>query len=204
MSEIAQRQAPLVHSPYDRNAMSFSDMLDEAVEVQGNQLVKDDIADELEGVPFVITKVTFRPGMLDPGDKSRRLAYVSCEAVIADEVYLAKRKVNLDEKPFLPGDHIVFNDGSTGIYRQIVAVLESVGYITLPDGPVAGPKGACRYDAPPAEWDETPVGESHVDQSMGENFWHYSADVRIFAPRGIRVSEYANDYTQDGKTRYLA
>ena len=207
MGAIAKQDpAPLVHTPYDRNSMSFSDMLGEAVEVQGNQLVKDDVADELEGVPFLITRVTFRPGFPDPANRARRLAYVSCECVIADDDYLARRKINLDAKPFLPGDHIVFNDGSTGVYRQILAVLESQGYITLPEGNVSGPYGQTRYDAPPAEWLDYPVGDAKTMEVTSEapGFVQYTADVRIFAPRGLRISEYSNDFTADGKTRYLA
>lgn len=193
-------------APYDRNMMSFSDMLGEAVEVQGNQLVKDDIADELVGVPFLITRVVFRPGKVDPHDKTRRLAYVSCESVIADEAYIARRKINLDAKPFLPNDHIVVNDGSTGIYRQVLAVMESQGFIILPEGPVAGPKGETRYDTPPSEWVEMPAGEAWMAEATSDDagFLYYAADVRIFAPRGLRLSEYGNEYTEDGKTRYLA
>lgn len=206
MSEIARKDAPLVHGAYDRNFDSFSAMAEEALEVQGYELAKDDVADALEGVPFIITKVTFRPGFPDPSNKARKLAYVSCECVIADEEYLARRKRNLDNKPFLPGDHVVFNDGSTGVYRQILAALESANYIVLPEGPVSGSYPTTRYDTPPSEWVDINVGESFFGEvgSANEGFMVYSADVRILAPRGLRLSEYSNDYTADGKTRYLA
>lgn len=210
MTDMQQHQAPLVHSPYDRNAVSFSDMIETAVEVQGNQLVKEELADELVGVPFLITKLTFRRGMKDtsvPKDSPVRwMAYVSAEAVIADAAYLASRKINLDDKPFLAGDHIVLNDGSTGIYRQVVAVLESQGYIVLPEGPVQGAKGQVRFDAPPSEWEQIDVGESWFGEvaSANEGFLVYTVDCRIFAPRGLRLSSYSNDYASEAQTRYLA
>lgn len=206
MSDMQRTQAPLVHPVYDRNMMSFGDMVEEAVEVQGNQLVKEELADELVGIPFLITKVTFRRGMKDSENKNRWMAYVSCEAVIADKEYLSRRKVNLDDRPFLPSDHIVLNDGSTGIYRQVVAVLESTGYIVLPDGPVQGSKGQSRYDAPPSEWTAVNVGMTEMGEvgSANEGFLVYTADVRIFAPRGLRLSNYSNDYSAEAKTRYLA
>lgn len=204
-TELTNNPAQVVPA-YDRNRMSFSDMLDEAVEVQGNQLVKEELFDELVGVPFLITKVTFRRGMKDPLNKNRWMAYVSAEAVIADETYLSRRKIDLSDRPFVPGDHIVLNDGSTGIYRQIVAVLESQGFITLPEGPVQGAKGQTRLDAPPSEWTDVDAGESWFGEvgSDSEGFMLYTANVRIFAPRGLRLSTYSNDYTQDAKTRYLA
>lgn len=205
MTDIQQHQPPLVHSPYDRNVESFGAMVEYAVEVEGNQLVKEELADELVGVPFLITRVTFRKGVKDPASKTRYMAYVSCEAVIADQPYLDRRKVSLDDKPFLPSDHIVLNDGSTGIYRQVVAVLESQGYITLPDGPVAGAKGQTRFDAPPDEWPAIEVGQEVMGEigTKNEGFLTYTVDVRIFAPRGLRLSEYASEFG-DAKTRYLA
>lgn len=205
MTDMQRHIAPLVHTPYDRNAMTFGDMVEDAVEVQGNQLVKDELADELVGIPFLITKVTFRKGVKDPANKDRTFAYVSCEAVVADEAFLARRKINLEDRPFLPGDHIVLNDGSTGIYRQVVAVLESQGYITLPEGPVAGEKGQTRFDAPPAEWVGHDVGVTEMGEvdSKEAGFLGYTADVRIFAPRGLRLSNYTSEFG-DAKTRYLA
>lgn len=220
MTDMQRTSPPLVPQPYDRNRDNFSDMLAVAVEVQGNELVKEDIADALScveacgkgkdcthrGVPFLITHVTFRRGMMDPKEKGRMLAYVSCEIVVADEAFLTSRKLNLDNSPFRPSDHLVLNDGSTGVYRQVMAVLESQGYIALPEGPVQAPKGESRFDLPPSEWDEIVVGESWIGDvgTDNEGFMLYATDVRIFAPRGLRLSEYSNDYTQDGKTRYLA
>ena len=206
MSEITRHQTPLVHGAYDRNFDSFSAMAEEALEVQGYELAKDDVADALEGVPFLITKVTFRPGFPDPSNKARKLAFVSCEIVIADEEFLSRRKKSLDGKPFLPGDHVVLNDGSTGVYRQVVAALETAGYIELPEGPTEGSYPTTRYDTPPGEWTTIHVGTRERGEvgTSTEGFDTYECDVRILAPRGLRISEYSNDYTADGKTRYLA
>lgn len=200
--EIASIQGEQL-AVYDRNQSSFSDWFDDSAdEIQGNELVKDDILKELEGVPFGITRLTFRKGV-----KARShdyyMAYVSMEAVIADEKYLASRKRNLDDKPFLPGDHVVLNDGSTGIYRQILVYLEAKGYIVLPqDLPVDGPKEKCRYDLPPSQWLDFVVGENHFN--MDADFMEYSVDVKLRCPRGLRISEYSNDFADDAETHYLA
>lgn len=166
-----------------------------ADEALGHELISGEAADKLIGVPFVITRVSFREGTQRAGALYRD-DYVSCEAVVAPKNVLAERarkgRMNLDDISVDPGEHIIFNDGSTGIYRQIVAYLAGKGFITLPDGPEAGGKGETIYDLPRSQWDD---GED--DATNGIN-------IRLLCPRGLRYSEYSNDYTQDGKTRYIA
>lgn len=78
----------------------------------------------------------------------------------------------------------VFNDGSTGIRRQAVAYLVAKGHIPT------------QYaDAPDtALWGVLP-GSDDKDPAF---------DVKLLAPRGLRVSEYTNEYTDEGVTYYLA
>jgi hypothetical protein len=121
----------------------------------------------LIGTPLVITTVVFRKGAKDK--EGTQHDYVSCEytAVTA---------------PPIEG---VFNDGSTGIRRQVVAYLADKGivpkgYKTSPDEPV---------------WVQAPEGTPDPEFS-----------IRFLAPRGLRVSEYDSEFAPDGKasTYYLA
>lgn len=214
MTDVARRDETPV--PYDRNVETFSDLLFTADEAEGRELVKDERTDELAGptndkgrrgpgVPFVITRLTFRKGLPDPKVKGRYFAYVSCEAVVADVPYLESRKLSLDWSHFRPGDHIVFNDGSTGIYRQVVEYLATKQYITLPEGPAGGPKGESRYDLPPGEWVDVNVGALSRGEvgSVDEGFDTYQVDVRLFCPRGLRLSDYESEFGE-ATTRYIA
>ena len=178
-----------------------------ADQVNGHDLAKDELLDALVGVPFLITRLTFRPGFPLRGDtavgpKGKVMAYVSCEGVIAPEHVLKRRRVNMENLPFEPGSQVVFNDGSTGIYRQIVAYLEARGLVELPDGLAEGGEyGTCKYDLPPSDWSEVRTGEIRFDET---GFAEYEANIRLTCPRGLRVSEYENEYNPAGsKTRYL-
>lgn len=194
---------------FDPNApQAWSVAINEADEVLGFDLAKDEILDALEGVPFLITRLTFREaGMIS------RDSYVSVECQVAPKAELERRRVRLDTLPFDPGELVVFNDGSTGVYRQLVQYLKVKGFITLPhpivesgNGPRYDEKAKkikyeCSYDLPPEMWTDVHGGEMRfTPNGKGE----YTVNVRLFARRGIRISEYDNDWTKDGKTRYLA
>jgi hypothetical protein len=144
-------------------------------------------------------------------DKKQQ-AYVSCEVRIADQLDLRlinvrressrlHRLETLDALAFGPDSHVVFNDGSTGVYRQLVKYLYSKAYIDLKD-PVTevGPYGKSSFDNPPGDWRGTSKGTSAKDAN---GFTTYVADILLFCPRGLRLSLYDNEYTQTGKTRYL-
>jgi hypothetical protein len=194
-------------APFDPN-QSWEVNTRDADKVLGHDLAKEEILDALVGVPFLITRLTFREA-----DTIARGSYVSCEAQLAPKAEMERRRVDLTKLPFDPGELVVFNDGSTGVYRQMVAYLQAKGFITLPD-PISangdGPRWddkqkkviyACTYDLPPEEWSGVNAGEMRYTPSgKGE----YTVNVRILAKRGIRISEYENDWTKDGKTRYLA
>lgn len=179
--------------------VGWESLLSEADEVLGYDLAKEELFDALEGVPFMITRVTLRPGITRNNVKAN---YTSAECVIAPEATLKRRRVNMETMPFEPGELVLFNDGSTGIHRQIVQYLEAKKFISLPEGPDGGKMGESRFDVPVAEWTDIRYGELRFTE-QGDAV--YTADIRLFCKRGIRRSEYDNDYTETGSvTRYLA
>ena len=115
----------------------------------------------LIGLPHVITSVSFRKGALDK-DRTQH-DYVSCE-------YTTVTAVPIEG---------VYNDGSTGVRRQIVAYLADKGiipaaYKETPDAPI---------------WSQ-PQDEAEKDPEFG---------IKFLAPRGLRVSEYDSEFAPDGK-----
>jgi hypothetical protein len=168
----------------------------------GHDLAKDALLDALVGIPFVITRLTFRRGI--PRTDGSFKAVCAVETAIAPEDVLKRRRVNMAEMPFEPGAQVVFNDGSTGVYRQLVAYLATKGYITIPEElPEQGGYGESRYDL--AHWEWTRINSGEVSQDKNGNPV-YAINVRLTCPRGLRLSEYASDYNPNGsgKTRYLA
>lgn len=206
MSEIEKTTTDIVYQPGE----DWQSLTARADELLGYDLARDETADDLVGVPFVLTRVVFRPGVLR--DKERQ-AYVSCEVRVAPELDLrlinSRRSssklpsvTSLDSLAFGPDSHVVFNDGSTGVYRQVVKLLVAKQYVTLaPPIIEAGGYGDCSFDQPPGRWTGYNRGQATGD---GDEFIGYSADVALFCPRGLRLSLYENDYTQTGKTRYFA
>jgi hypothetical protein len=175
--------------------------VDGADQVAGHDLAKDELLDALVGIPMLITRLTFREG-IKSARTGKPSSYVSCEAVIAPEKELRRRRIDLDTLAFNPEDQIVFNDGSTGMFRQIVAYLAAKEIIELDESlPETGEYGETRYDVyiPDCKLN---AGELRYRE---DGNWSYTVNVRLVAPRGIRVSTYTNDYNPNGsKTRYLA
>jgi hypothetical protein len=180
----------------------------EADEVLGYDLLKDEGADDLVGVPFLITAVSFRPGLMH---EKVRQAYVSCEVRITPNLTLrvinSRREgsslggiASLDSLAFGPDSHVVVNDGSTGIYRQIVKYLAAKRFITLKE-PIteAGAYGESSFDQPPNQWAGIATGDTTED----DGFLSYSVPVRLACPRGLRLSQYEHSEYGQTKTRYL-
>lgn len=184
---------------YDPNVDTW-ETLTSGDTIIGSDLAKDELLDALVGVPFVITRLVFRKGILRSNGVQG--AYVSCEAVIAPKDVLVKRRVDLNTLPFDPGASVVFNDGSTGMYRQILGYLVARGMVEVPDTlPEAGSYGETRYDIPPNGWSAVNAGEVQFEPDGWAN---YSVNIRLACPRGIRLSEYENDFNPNGsKTRYF-
>lgn len=143
--------------------------------------------DDLIGVPHVVLTATYRPGYPDP-ETRKPGDYVSLEAVVADQELLSAVPV----KSQLPSpltvfgnEPVIYNDGSTGIRRSITELLHDDGIIDVgPEKP-----GENRFDRPYQQWARG--GELAEDGiravASGERF-------RYTALRGLRVSEYENDY----------
>jgi hypothetical protein len=204
MSEVEKTATFEVYQPGE----DWQSLVGRADEILGYDLARDETADDLVGVPFIMTRLVFRPGVMR--DKERQ-SYVSAEVRIAPALDLRlinsrressrlPRINDLDSLAFGPDSHVVFNDGSTGVYRQAVKLLVAKQYITLAQPIVeAGGYGECSFDQPPGRWTGYLKGNA-IDQ---DGFIGYTADIALFCPRGLRLSLYENDYTQTGKTRYL-
>lgn len=187
-----------LYPAYNPTTQTWDDLQEGAVEILGYDHLKDEDLDALAGVPFMITQVVFRPS-----DMTSRKNYVTVQAVIAPKEVLEKRHVKTDNIPFDAEDQVLFNDGSTGIYRQIVAILAAREMIILPE-PInpQGKAGESSYDLAPDEWQDIAFGNMQYSET-GQAI--YTANLRVFCKRGIRISDgYENEWTKDGKTRYLA
>jgi hypothetical protein len=184
---------------YD-GALDFNEALKEGADVvRGSDLVSgkqnEEILWGLIGVPFAITRVVFRAGTaVNTKDGVVDQDYVSCECIMADMNFMQQRKVNISELPaqLWPGNKIVFNDGSTGIKRQIVEYLMTKGWIKLPQPLVLeGARGEHSFDLPVDSWEEFVSGEveKREDGSVGyaRNF-----NPPLICPRGLRKSDYPN------------
>jgi hypothetical protein len=201
--------APVIQMPerYNPAVHDWGTLIEGADTVLGADLVSGtenwELFDALQGVPFMITRVVYRPSDFGGATEAN---YVSCEAVLAPASILVRKHVDLSTLPFDPGGMVIFNDGSTGIARQITEYLHAAGYIVVvPDGTdlqPGGKKGESSFDLPVSKWAHIRAGDMRFGPD-GQPA--YSADVRLNCPRGIRISEgYENAYTKDGKTRYLA
>lgn len=175
----------------------------------------------LLGVPHIVTSATFwTPKASKDG---LRMGMVSLEATVAG-VDILQRQIRLGrileriesegngetrvikdvgELGFYPGERIVYNDESTGIRRTVVKWLSDAGLVTLPKEAPKGYSGNL-LDLPWPSWEafseNTTQGELVVPRftklASGNPFL-------IHAARGLRVSEYANDYTDEGLTYYF-
>jgi len=168
-------------TPAERARLVWDAQTAEADQVQGASLIggreNTETLDKLVGVPFLITNVTFRQGDIKVQKTGQLRDYVSVEATVHPDFRLRFKR-----------DSIVFNDGSTGIYRQIVAYLAGKGTITVPqDLPEEGGSNETRYD----------VSVSNGTEGSA------SYDIRLVCPEGLRKSDYTNDYG-DAQTWYLA
>jgi hypothetical protein len=171
-------------------------------EVEGYDLLKEDALFSLVGVPFMITSVTFRDG-IQSKDRPYRDDYVSLELTVAPPAILtetadriASRRKTFD-LPLIGMAHaeeqLVINDGSTGIYRQIMQYLSAKKLIVLPEGETEGEKGETVYDLPRSEW------EAGADAATS------GIDITLRCSRGLRFSEYDNPYGPDkARTWYIA
>lgn len=185
----------------------FGDLLVGATVIRTASLEQDKMT--LVGVPMVITRVTYRP----KAAKTER-GFVSVEAVIGDVPHIEQairrgwipNVERVDQFPFTPEELIVFNDGSTGIRRQLTILLQSAGLLDIGDRP-DGDNSAFDRD-----WSAWNAYRSGTMQNVGADSEGNPVkievpdftDLRIFAPRGLRVSSYTADGIGDATTFYLS
>jgi hypothetical protein len=202
LSTEIETSAPVAFPQYQGE--TWQELTEAAITTKGADLLS---GADLKGVPFVITGVTFRQSdFMNPVTKTNPY-YVSLELVTGDESAFAKarKRKRIDETCTVdPGERLVFNEGGTGVYRQIVGLMEGLGWITLPEGPEGGAYGESRLDTTPDQWVFTPAYTGLETRFTPDGETVVTAPVRVYCERGIRISEYENDYTKDGKTRYLA
>jgi hypothetical protein len=214
---VPATEFPAKYDPYTE-AGQWDALTLQADTVFGYDLAKDELADALCGVEFIVTGMTFRPGIIRD---ALQYAYVSLETVISPRLHVARVNVGrrasggrdaglpdlttLDDLPFEPGSHVVINDGSTGIYRQSVQYLYAKQFITLPE-PITegGEHGKSTYDLPPSTWGSINpnLGYISADES---GFIGATVNVRLKCPRGLRLSRYPNPSQpkETSTTRYF-
>ncbi len=212
MSEIAEVEYKSANVTNPNEGL-FADLIDGATVIQTAALEQDKMA--LIGVPMVITRVTYRP---KPAKMER--GYVSIEAVIGDVLHIeqAIRRgwmpgvERFDQFAFSPEELIVFNDGGTGIRRQLTMLLQSAGVLDIgtydASLPVSGVHPAFDRD-----WSEWETFKTYALQNSGATDADGNAikievpdfgGLKIFARRGLRVSEYTADGIGDATTFYLS
>jgi hypothetical protein len=201
---VPAAEFPAKYDPYTE-AGQWDALSGQADTVFGFDLAKDELADALCGVEFIVVAMTFRPGIIRDG---LHFAYVSLETVVSPRLHIARINMgrrasggrdaglpdltHIDELPFEPGSHVVINDGSTGIYRQAVQYLYAKQFITLPE-PITegGEHGKSTFDLPPSDWEAVNPNIGYIAVDEG-GFHGASINVRLKCPRGLRLSRYPN------------
>lgn len=168
----------------------------------------------LVGIPFIITKVVYRTGAYKRAGELLADDYVSIEATVEpsydmDRVAARRAKLLADVSSEVlsaaggefagPGEQVVFNDRSTGLYRQITAYLHSKGLIAVSaDGDkspntLAGSLGDSLYDQSRDEW------------ARGSEAATSGIPVKVQAANGLRVSVYrmSDNAAEDSMTFYF-
>jgi hypothetical protein len=176
----------------DHSMREWLALSNEADQVIGYSLIggkeNEQTLDLLVGVPFIIEGITFRQGdvnIMPKGEAPFYRDYASVEALV-HPLFQGRFK-----RP-----RVVFNDGSTGIYRQLTQYLAAKGIIEVDDAYAeTGEANGTRYDVslsgPGFKEDAT----TREDRAF--------TGIRLVCPEGLRVSDYRNAYGE-GKTWYLA
>jgi hypothetical protein len=201
MSTDLETVAPL---PQPWTGGEWEELAASADQVQGADLEK---GGQLIGIPMCLVKAVFRQGnYLQNGVTGW---YVSLETIIGppEEITRAIRRGRIPENVDIsvePGERLVFNEGGTGVYRQIVEYLEAKGLVRI-DSPLpkTGKWGECRYDVLPTEWTLREDIAPEVLRIGPDGTRTMDFDIRLLCPRGLRQSKYENEYTKEGVTRYL-
>lgn len=145
--------------------------------------------DDLIGVPLIVISLTYREGYSrKENDKTIVGDYVSVEAIVADEQTLGMpqfRKQLPATLNVFPNEAVIFNDGGTGIRRDMTKLLDDLGMIEV-GGHADDDR---RYDRPYSLWKSgADLAQAGITvDSNGEKF-------RYTAIRGLRKSEYESPF----------
>jgi hypothetical protein len=199
--ELVSRETPTAEIA-EYAGETWETMVSQAVEVFGADL---ESGNAVVGVPFMAVKATIRPGEYMNAITKQTHPYASLDIIIAPDAEIAKGLARGRITPPLTvsaGEHLVINEAGTGAYRQVVQTLEALGMIGLPEGPETGAFGESRFDSLASAWT---VVTGSVQPSTAKDGGEptLAFDIRLYCPRGLRVSEYENEYTKTGVTRYI-
>lgn len=184
-----------------------------------------DEKESLAGVPHVITRATFWSIDEDQIKAANKAGlptprgYVSLEATVASEDKLARavrRSLcpvdKVEDLDVEPNERVIYNDGSTGIRRQVVVMLQLAGLIDVGgEATDTEPERDRRFDVPWTEWAN--AGTQWVRQGEDKDgnaimvpsfaFGPGGNPLLIHVRRGLEVSTYENAWTDKGTTWYL-
>lgn len=228
-AEVA-RTVPPIPPPYQGqdwdNLLKWGNDPDQVAHVvQGSDQEK---GNALISVPHVIVQITIQPGDYRHGAfKDGKLIpdtgcgaehpYAYLTAIIGppklwDKAKARKRLSEETVELFDPGDIIGYVEAGTGVYREILKYLEDNGRLVVPEGPDGGAFGESRFDTSGefvGEWvcdgehPEVRYADGTGKYRPGQAVFRHTWNVRLVCPRGLRVSEYQNDATKEGRTRYF-
>ena len=202
MSDEVAVTVPDITVPEPWQGGTWDELTRDAHEVFGADLEK---GAQLVGVPFCVVAVTFRPGLMN-ARTGELMFYASLDAIVAPDDIITRRlpRIPAENQEYardMAGSHVVFNEGGTGVYRQIIAYLENQGRLTInSDLPREGRSGESRFDLSPREWHVDDTAELKLDDAGNPTL---TFAVRLLCPRGLRSSEYENEYSKEATTRYF-
>jgi hypothetical protein len=147
----------------------------------------------LEGVPMVVLGVTFREGIPRNGEWGD---YVSVEAICGGQADLNRniRLGMLDGSNLTidPNEPVVFNDGSTGVRRQLAQILHESSLINVGPTPEEKEGLKSQYDRPFQFWipEDYASTAEQTDKSVGFHTMATGEPLRFLFRNGLRSSEY--------------
>jgi hypothetical protein len=172
-------------------------------EVQGSQLEREKWG--LLGIPFIVLSVHFQSPT-----ETRPRGYVTLETVIApkdvieQQIKYGRVPMGLEADAFAsfdawhdrwgiePGAPLLFNDGSTGIRREIVEMLHLSGLINVGFSPTERKdEGRFVFDRPFTEWADSGslVQVGSGETARMEPHFDNAGKAFIKVHRGLRVSK---------------
>lgn len=207
MSELITRNESgnyVIPAGADVTQLNYRDLVnsEQVYRIPGFGLVTDKAT--LIGVPHIIVGVTFQMPLADKSNEFGARDYVTLRAMVGDEEALNEALergwIPGNKSPFRANELICYNDGSTGIRRDVVKMLDSAKLITVGNEDTVA---ANRYDAPWSLWTEftqsVQQGENVVPEFVNN---HNGQQFLIHSNRGLRASSYTNEFG-DSTTYYL-